>query len=169
MEVGQDQEFNSEMSSDEESNVVVLKTPEQKGKKVKKSKQVQEQVDFSEGEIEEEVEDPEFDWLLEENYERAGLKDDSSAEREQYIDLAVSKFQEVFMNSEFMETANKVQQQMQQQLKDSQKKIMEQTKELERVKRMSVTREKEAVNKGKSNEESEKEKQKKARMFQMSK
>ena len=135
--MGQDSEFISEESSDDESHVVTLKSP---------MRPPQPPVSEDENNSDEE-EDPEFRKIMQHNYRLAGFDDkkesrrnDTEARDSGILDQAVNRFQEVFINSGFMETTSKMQQQMQQQqrqLVESQKKLEEQAKELERVKRQS--------------------------------
>ena len=70
----------------------------------------------------------------------AGLADNRSTEKpgdlnkhnqSEIIEEAVNKFQEVFMKSQFMETAHK----LQRDLKESQRRMEEQARELERIKK----------------------------------
>ena len=101
MEVGQDAEFQSDFSSDEESGVIEFKGPdkEESGRNTKT---------VEEAEKTDEEEDASFNQLMEKNYQMAGLssKDDdgvsnqtgglASNDKNNIIDAAVSRFQEVF-------------------------------------------------------------------------
>ena len=151
MKVGQDTEFNSK-DSDDESNVVILNRSKNHENSSEKGPM--------ESEIEEE-EDREFDELLHHNYEMAGLSEkepeaiieevepvDQNKEKKLIINQAVDKFQEVFMKSSFMETTAK----MQKQLLESQKKIAEQSKEIEKLEKLR--RSEQDRGKGKINPES---------------
>ena len=145
MEVGQDTEFIEEENSDEESNVVTLNMS-------RASRGHNPDEVLSKNKDEESEKDKELDVILDHNYRIAGLIPNqresqntvrsNGAEGSEFLDMAMSKFQEVFMNSEFMETANKMQLQMekqQKQLMDSQRKIDAQARELERVKKQAQT------------------------------
>ena len=138
MEVGQDIEFVSENKTeeetDQESNVVTFNNSKEKESSCRSRSLSKDQT----------IEDKDEDWdrLVEHNCEIADLNPHRSEQfsntgESQMINLAVDKIQEVFMNSEFMERANKMQIEMKKQLEESQRKFMEQTIELEKLQKQA--------------------------------